>query len=178
MRDDFSAKTVRLLAARAGHHCANPGCAQSTSGPAVDPDQAVNVGVGAHIAAASPGGKRYDRNMTSAERRSASNGIWLCQTCAKLIDSDEERYTTPFLRQWKTEAEQRAIEAIAGGRPLGLVRPSSELDAADQDFLRGLDLPGADAVEAVTERLRGATEADIAAFRAQRENPARTVALR
>jgi hypothetical protein len=178
VRDDFSPKTVRLLAARAGHHCANSGCARSTSGPAVDPDRTVNVGVGAHITAASPGGKRYDRNMTSAERQSASNGIWLCQTCAKLIDSDENRYTAPSLREWKRDAEQRAIEAIASGRPLGPVKPSGELDSADQEFLRGLDLPSADALEAVTARLRSVAEKDIAAFRAQRENPARTVALR
>jgi hypothetical protein len=178
VRDDFSAKTIRLLAARVGHHCANPGCVRSTSGPAVDPDRTVNVGVAAHITAASPGGKRYDENMTSAERRSASNGIWLCQTCGKLIDSDEDRYTAPLLHQWKLAAEQAAIEAIASGRALGPVKPSAEPDAADQEFLHGLDLPSADAVDAVTARLRTAAEADIAAFRVQRENPARTVALR
>ena len=75
-------------------------------------------------------------------------------------------------------AEQAAIEAIASGRALGSVKPSAEPDAGDQEFLRGLDPPSADAVDAVTARLRTAAEADIAAFRAQRENPARTVALR
>ena len=64
MRDDFSAKTIRTLAARVGYHCSNPACMSSTSGPALDGERTMNVGVGAHIAAAAQGGKRYDPKMT------------------------------------------------------------------------------------------------------------------
>jgi len=131
VRDDFSAKTVRILAARVGYHCSNPTCASSTSGPQLDEDRTINIGVGAHIAAASPEGPRYDARMTSAERSSGANGIWLCQSCSKLIDSDQSRYTVELLHQWKSDAIQRALDAIAGGRALGPVKASTELDAAD-----------------------------------------------
>ena len=154
MRDDFSAKTVRILAARVAYHCSNPTCVCSTSGPALNEGRTVNIGVGAHIAAAALGGKRYDPIMTSAERSSGTNGIWLCQSCSKLIDSDENRYTVELLHQWKKDAAQRAHDAIAAGRPLGPIKPSSTLDAADEEFLRGLDLPSTDAVDAVGVRLR------------------------
>ena len=75
MRDDFSAKTIRILAARVGYHCSNPTCVCSTTGPALNEDRTVNIGVGAHIAAAAPQGKRYEPTMTSAERSSGANGI-------------------------------------------------------------------------------------------------------
>jgi hypothetical protein len=177
VRDDFSAKTVRILAARVGYQCSNPTCLCSTSGPALNEDRRVNIGVGAHITAAAPGGKRYDANMTTAERSSGANGIWLCQSCSKLIDSDENRYTVALLHQWKKDAVQRALDAIAGGRPLGPIKPSATLDSADEEFLRGLDLPSTDAVDAVGLRLRAASQTDIEAFRAQRGRPARTLAL-
>jgi hypothetical protein len=140
VRDDFSAKTNRILAARVGYHCSDPACLNSTSGPVLDEQRPVNIGVGAYIAAASKGGKRYDPNMSAAERGSGANGIWLCQSCSKLIDSDENRYTVALLHRRKKEAIQRALDAIAGGHPLGLVKPSTTLDAADEDFVRGLNL--------------------------------------
>jgi hypothetical protein len=63
-----------------------------TSGP--DGDGGVtNIGVAAHISAASPGGARYDEALTSEVRSDITNGIWLCQTHAKLIDDDELTYT-------------------------------------------------------------------------------------
>jgi len=148
-----------------------------TSGPALDEDRTVNIGVGAHIAAASPDGPRYDANMTPAERSSGANGIWLCESCSKLIDSDEDRYTVDLLHRRKKEAAQRAFDAVAGGRALGPVRASPALDTADEEFLRGLELPSDDAIEAVSRRLRSASRADIAAFRAERGRPARTLVL-
>ncbi|MEX2166523.1 MAG: hypothetical protein WD852_05815 [Methyloceanibacter sp.] len=177
MGDNFSEKTKRILAARVGYHCSNPTCVVSTSGPALEEDRKVNIGVSAHITAASPEGPRYDVQITSAQRSSGGNGIWLCQSCSKLIDSDENRYTSALLHQWKRDAAQHARDAIAGGRPLGRVRASSALDAADEEFIRGLDLPSGDAVESVGVRLRAASRTDIAAFQAERGRPARKLAL-
>ena len=108
-RDDFLAATIRTLASRAGHHCSNPQCLRPTSGPSSEESKSVNVGEAAHITAAAPGGKRYDRNLTPQERRAASNGIWLCELCAKLIDTDEARFTAELLRRWKKGAEDRAF---------------------------------------------------------------------
>ena len=114
MRDDFPVRVKKLLAERVGVRCANPDCQKVTSGPGADPGGSVNIGVAAHIAAASPGGPRYDPEMDSEERKSAGNGIWLCENCAKLIDSDPQGFTSDGLYEWKTGAENRASESIRG----------------------------------------------------------------
>ena len=44
--------------------------------------------------------------MTEEERKSSHNGIWLCQSCSKLIDSDTTRYSKETLNAWKTIAEK------------------------------------------------------------------------
>ncbi len=115
MRDDFPSKVKTVLALRAAGRCSNPDCGAVTSGPELDPGGAVNVGVAAHITAASPDGPRYDLTLTSAQRAAAPNGIWLCQTCAKLIDNDLARYTADVLRRWKTVAERHAAAMLASG---------------------------------------------------------------
>ena len=112
MRDDFTQSVCRLLAQRVGLHCSNPECRAATGGPQTDPGKAVNVGVAAHITAASSGGPRFDSTLAERERRSAGNGIWLCQTCAKLIDSDTPRFTTAVLTKWKADAECDARNRI------------------------------------------------------------------
>src|SRR6266404_6234115 len=88
MGDDFSEVVKRVLASRVGNLCSNPECRALTSGPQDDPSKAVNVGVAAHITAASPGGPRYDSSLLPEERSGHKNGIWLCQNCAKHIDND------------------------------------------------------------------------------------------
>ena len=112
MRDDFTRDTKDLLAKRVGFRCSNPGCRQLTSGPQADPSGAVNIGVAAHITAASPDGPRYDPTMTPEERVAPDNGIWLCQTDGKLIDNDEVRYTVKDLKAWKAQAEAAAAREL------------------------------------------------------------------
>jgi len=68
----------------------------------------LNIGVAAHITAASPSGPRYNPDLTSDQRAGLANGIWLCQNCAKLIDSDQARFTVKKLQSWKREAEKYA----------------------------------------------------------------------
>lgn len=109
------------------------------AGPGLDPDSAVNVGVAAHITAASPAGPRYDPDLTPAGRAAAANGIWLCQTCAKLIDADLSRYTAGLLRQWKTRAEGLAAAMLAAGtgtagQDVHLVIPAAESPGALLSF--------------------------------------------
>lgn len=112
MRDDFSSATKELLAKRVGFRCSNPDCRQPTSGPQEDPTKIINVGVAAHIAAASPHGPRFDPSLTLEQRSSSHNGIWMCQTCAKLIDNDESRFSVTTLREWKRIAEMAAFRAL------------------------------------------------------------------
>ena len=109
MRDDFSQRTKDLLANRVGWKCSNPNCRKATRGAGIGKENIINIGVASHITAASKGGPRYDENITSQERASAENGIWLCQSCSKLIDSDVNRYTIAKLKKWKEISEQMAI---------------------------------------------------------------------
>jgi hypothetical protein len=78
------------------------------------PSKTTIIGVAAHITAAAVGGPRHDATLPREHRRSALNGIWLCQNCAKLVDTDESLYTVAELVQWKKDAEDRARSAIAG----------------------------------------------------------------
>jgi hypothetical protein len=129
-RHDFLAKTVNLLARRVGFRCSNPNCRKLTSGPQANSLGAINIGVAAHINAASEGGPRFDSAMSEAERRSGENGIWLCQDCAKLIDSDVNRFTPDLLRRWRALSEEAAL--------LELVRPGagSRTYKADVELLK------------------------------------------
>ena len=112
MRDDFLGSIKGLLAKRVAQRCSNLGCRQPTSGPQDDSTKAINIGVAAHITAASPDGPRFDPALTPAQRSSADNGIWLCQNCAKLIDNDQARYPVETVRAWKVEAEHAAATAL------------------------------------------------------------------
>lgn len=114
-RDNFTKLTIDTLAKRVAYLCSNPDCRKVTVGPSSKSTSTINTGVAAHITAAAPGGKRYDPNLTKEERKGIDNGIWLCQTCAKLIDSDEQQYTIDLLRNWKIEAENSAMRNIEGG---------------------------------------------------------------
>ncbi|MGO7898905.1 hypothetical protein ACC719_15690 [Rhizobium ruizarguesonis] len=112
-RDDFSSAVKDRMAKRVAMRCSNPDCRSPTSGP--DADLGVtNTGVAAHISAASPGGARYDPELTSEARSGITNGIWLCQVHAKLIDDDELTYPSSLLRDWKDTAERMAALEARG----------------------------------------------------------------
>jgi len=108
-RDDFGVSVKRAVAKRVGDHCSNPDCRALTGGPHVDDSKALNLGVAAHITAASLGGPRFNPNLSQSQRRNAQNAIWLCQNCAKLVDSDVIRFSESLLRRWKREAEADAL---------------------------------------------------------------------
>lgn len=110
-RDEFPSAVIEAAAKRSGQRCAN--CQRSTSGPHSDPTKFVIVGVAAHITAAAPRGPRYDESLSPKERCSIENCIWLCQNCAKLVDSDSPRYTTAMLHGWKARHEAWLERQIA-----------------------------------------------------------------
>lgn len=92
--------------------CSNPNCRQLTCGPQIEQTGSINVGVAAHITAASPGGSRYDNSLSAKQRKAPNNGIWLCQKCAWLIDSDESLYTEEKLRAWRKLSEAAARQEL------------------------------------------------------------------
>jgi hypothetical protein len=116
MRDDFPASVQRTLAQRVAFRCSNPACEVATSGPHGEHDRSVNIGVAAHITAASPNGPRFKAQLTAEQRCAADNGIWLCQNCAKLVDNDVPTHSLQLLRMWKTRAEDKARHEL-GDRP-------------------------------------------------------------
>ena len=151
MRDDFNQTTKDRLARRVGWRCSDPGCRRLTCGPHSQPDRTVSIGVAAHITAAAPGGPRYDHTLTAEIRTSIANGIWLCQDCAKLIDSDTERYGVESLKAWKIAAETAVRQELEGQHSLRhdgpeLVDKIDELVVASQR--------NADQVEALKALLR------------------------
>lgn len=134
-RDNFSLDTKASLAARAAYRCSFPGCRALTIGPSSEAaDATSSVGMACHISAASagPGARRYRPDMSSEDRRSIGNGIWMCYTHGKLIDTDETRFTTPQLEKWREIAELRARAQVerAARRRLLLF----DLDLAPSDF--------------------------------------------
>lgn len=112
-RDDFSKNVIDRLAKRVGMRCSFPDCRRPTAGPDAE-EGTTNVGVAAHITAASSGGPRYDADLSSEERSGISNGIWLCQVHAKLVDDDELTYPPALLREWKDTAEHMAALEAKG----------------------------------------------------------------
>lgn len=105
-RCEFSERTKLAIGKRSSFLCAL--CGAFTFGPSTESLQkSVNVGVAAHITAASPGGSRYDPALTEAQRASAENAIWLCQIHAKLIDDDCFEWTAMRLRHQKQEHEAK-----------------------------------------------------------------------
>lgn len=113
VRDEFSQNSKNTLFKRVGGCCSNPRCRKPTSGPHSDFSKSINIGVAAHITAAEIHGPRYDSSLTQDERKSAANGIWLCQDCAKLIDSDVIKYAVHVITEWKKTSEEIALSKIS-----------------------------------------------------------------
>ncbi len=117
-RDDFSEPVKRAVAARAGWHCSFDGCPKLTIGPSEEsPEGTTKIADVAHICAAAPGpgARRYDPSMTSAERSSIENAIWLCTDHARLIDRDEVTYTADVLRGMKRRHEAAIARVVRTG---------------------------------------------------------------
>ena len=55
--------------------------------------------------------------LSPFDRRSESNGIWLCTGCATKIDRDQTAYPTTLIRKWKSQAEELANFEIGKSPP-------------------------------------------------------------
>lgn len=95
MRIEFSEKTKRILASRGGYQCSYPNCAELTIGPGRSNDAVSITGVAAHIFSAAVRGPRGQGQLTGADLSALENGIWLCETHAKLIDNNRGKDFPP-----------------------------------------------------------------------------------
>ncbi|NYJ00252.1 hypothetical protein HNR19_000950 [Nocardioides thalensis] len=78
--------------------------------------------------------------MDPAVRKSAANGIWLCNVHAREIDVDEKRFPEALLHRWKRRARQRAYAArglqTEPPEPRALIRHTAWLgDATDRPIV-------------------------------------------
>ena len=119
----------------------------------------MNVGVAAHICAAAPGpgARRYRVDMTSQQRKSHENGIWLCQECAKAIDSDDPTFSEEFLRGWKQKHAEDMWRSIIHKVFFGPTMPPT--------------------VGEIGARLQKAAAADLGVFRRSNKWPQTNVSL-
>jgi len=106
-RDEFNPKTIEALAKRASYICSNPDCRSLTLSPSEeDPEKHVYIGKAAHITAASEDGPRYNPSLTSEQRSSIENGVFLCSNCADMIDKNNGLdFPVDLLKKWKKEHE-------------------------------------------------------------------------
>jgi hypothetical protein len=105
--DDFPRPVIETLAKRSSYICSNPTCRVMTLAPSTkNLDKVIFVGKAAHITAASKGGPRYDASLTSSQRKSIKNGIFLCSFCADIIDKNKGiDFPVSELKRWKREHE-------------------------------------------------------------------------
>ncbi len=108
LRDDFPKHVADALAKRAAFICSNPKCRALTIAPSeADESKVLYIGKAAHICAAAEGGPRYDAQMAPEERKSASNGVFLCSNCADMIDRNKGvDFPVELLRRWKDDHEK------------------------------------------------------------------------
>jgi len=106
-RDNFPARIVDVLAKRASYICSNPECKALTVCPSdTISDKSIYIGEAAHITAAASSGPRYDESLTVEERCSIENAIFLCSSCATMIDKNKGiDFTKEVLRNWKLQHE-------------------------------------------------------------------------
>lgn len=106
--DDFTQKVKDDLAKRSTYICNNPDCRKPTlMASETEQNKSIYFGKVAHITAASSGGPRFDPSLTSEQRCSANNGIFLCSNCSDLIDKNNGAdYSVERLHRWKTEHEE------------------------------------------------------------------------
>lgn len=141
MRKEFSPQDKIKLAQRSGYVCSYPSCESITVGPSEEGAvKTSSVGMACHIFAASEGlnAKRTNLNLTPEQVTDISNGIWMCYTHGKLIDTDDVRYTPEMLHEWKRINENVAHVRQETGLDYKSARECIKLSSLVEN---GIDLP-------------------------------------
>ncbi|WP_456457910.1 HNH endonuclease [Reichenbachiella sp.] len=112
MIPDFSKNTKDIIAKRAGFICSNPDCRVRTIGPNTDAEKSTTIGEAAHIFGARFNSKRFKKQMNDSARAEVTNAIWLCRNCHKLIDTDDQRFSTTLLFKWREIHESYVLSEL------------------------------------------------------------------
>ena len=165
MRDSFSKTTVECIAKRANYLCSLPQCRRRTLGPKKCGNGIVNIGVAAHITAASPRGPRYDPSLSKEERKSQSNGIWCCQNHVKLVDDDKVKFTVEILKKYKADIENQCRDEIES---CGIQIEHVEYEDKSSDYLehiKKLNLPDETEFDSIFQELLNMSSEDLETFK-------------
>jgi hypothetical protein len=114
-RDSIRESTKIELAVAAGGWCEFPGCRAYLMRHSVTHTPG-NYAQLAHIVAFSPKGPRGNAVLPSSKLNDASNLMFLCAACHKLIDSGSAKYPVDYLKDQKAEHERR-IHGLTSTRP-------------------------------------------------------------
>ncbi|HTQ13450.1 MAG TPA: hypothetical protein VMH86_06200 [Rhizomicrobium sp.] len=111
--------------------------------------------------------------MSSQQRSGADNGIWLCQTCSKLIDSDS-KYTIEMLDGWRAQSERATVREIQT-RKIVIPREAAPMLEDMEGNVIELAQPTSDATLAA--RIHAASSADISRLKQADTWPKHAVSL-
>lgn len=131
--NDFSDKVKNLAGRSVGFRCCFPECNRLLVSRKKNSIELINIAEYAHIAAASPGGPRYDSSLSSEEIKSYDNCIVMCGSHHHIIDTDPVEYNTEKLKEWKSIAEERTRQEVLNPRN---VESDEELEAIFQSLLK------------------------------------------
>jgi hypothetical protein len=143
-RDEFLEPIKLALAKRASFVCSNPDCRALTVAPAdSDAKSVLYIGKAAHICAAATGGPRFDQNMTAVERSSIENAIFLCGSCADMIDRNGgQDFSVADLHHWKKQHEEWVRAHLNLRRDAALTQISGTHEAIGVGEVTALDIQG------------------------------------
>ena len=116
-RDTISIKDRSKLLLESGNRCAIPECRKELLSDKTSNDDKSIIAELAHIRGKSPGGPRYDKNMTDKERDAYPNRILVCGNCHKVIDDQLNTYTTEKLCKIKDDHEIWVDESTINEAP-------------------------------------------------------------
>lgn len=143
-RDEFAKPIIETLAKRAAFICSNPQCRVMCVGASfAAEDKFLYIGTAAHIHAAAPRGPRYDARQSPAERSGIANAIFLCASCADMIDkAGGADFTADLLRAWKAEHEKWVAGNLNKRATPELTILDGEHTAEGEGEVIGLDVQG------------------------------------
>lgn len=103
-RHGFPPDVIQTTKMRAAFICSNPDCRLMTVGPSIKDDKFLYNGQVAHILPASLGGPRDAHGIAPEQRVHLDNAIFLCGSCAQLIDKNNGiDYPADLLIDWKRQ---------------------------------------------------------------------------